>query len=185
MNIPAHPPQATIFCHRTSLLVAPQPSEIRNKTSPSMINLKSPALSRKNSRAMSPSPYNLSPASSVSPRSLPSSSNISPDYNINTTSNDSPEFEGDPSPNHSSKGSIFSFNTPEPSTNTTPVLTPVLTPRSPRSPLSRSLMSFSMRPQRPVSPLVINNPTDGKGKEEYEPLQLGKISSYDQRRHCE
>ena len=149
-------PNYHLLSPHTSPCSSPAIREFRKKTSPSLINLKSPMDSRKNSRVVSCSPMNLSPASSISPKSLP---NISPEYS-NTTSNDSPVFEGDPSPNCSYNGSIFSFNTPDPSTNTTPVLTPVLTPRS--SPLSRSLMSINSRPQRSLSPLAMNNPTPGK-----------------------
>ena len=168
-------------CHHLSPHISPCSSpairEFRCKTSPSLINLKSPAASRKNSRVVSPSPYNLSPASSMSPRSLISSSNISPDYNT-TTSNDSPEYQVNPSPNLSSNGSIFSFNTPEPSTTTTPVMTPVLTPRSP---LSRSMAS--MRSLRPISPLVTNTTTEPE-KKEYEHVKLWKTNSYQHQRKC-
>ena len=90
-----------------------------------MINLKSPVLSRRNSKNLSPSPV-LS-ASSLSPKSFYSS----PDYNSNLSSNmeECPEVKG-VSPALSSDVSIFSFNIQDDSEGNTPMLTPVLTPRS-------------------------------------------------------
>ena len=128
--------------------ISPCPSpairEFRKKTSPSLINLKSPDTSPRTSQALSPTPY--------SPPSLTSS------IHFNMSANSASQ-----SPSNSSDASVFSFNTSDFSDQTTPALTP----KTPRSPLSKSLMNVSLRaqrPTRPISPLVMNNPPEGKKK---------------------
>ena len=142
---------ASVGSHFLSPYISPcQSPAIRNfrkKTSPSLINLKSPETSPRTSQVLSPTPY--------SPSSMTSSTNISPDYNLNISTT-SPS----PSTNNSSNGSIFSFNTSDTSNQTTPAITP----QTPRSPLSISLMNISRRIQRPISPLGMNNPPEGKKK---------------------
>ena len=102
---------ASVGSHFLSPYISPcQSPAIRNfrkKTSPSLINLKSPESSPRTSQVLSPTPY--------SPSSMTSSTNISPDYNLNISTT-SPS----PSTNNSSNGSIFSFNTSDTSNQTTP-----------------------------------------------------------------
>ena len=114
----------------------PSHREFRKKTSPSLLNLKSPVTSRRGSKNLSPcSPSPVLSASSLSPKSLYSS----PDYNSNLSSNleESPEAKG-VSPALSSDVSIFSFNIQDNSEGNTPMLTPVLTPRSKKNILIRA-----------------------------------------------
>ena len=117
----------------------------RKQTSPSLINLKSPETSPLTSRSLSPN----------SPHSLYSSTNISPDQ-IHNNSNSSQS----PSPIYSSISSIFSFNTSENS----------LVPLTSWSPLSTSLMNLPRRVQRPISPLVLNHPPEGRNRINYKRL---------------
>ena len=84
--------------------LSPAIREFRQKTSPSLLNLKSPAASPRNSRI-------LSPASSISPQYATSSTNLSP-HSATSSTNLSPDYRNKAglSPGTSSNGSIFSFN---------------------------------------------------------------------------
>ena len=122
---------------------SPAISHFRKKTSPSLINLKSPDTSPRNCNGLSPTPY--------SPPSTSSSINISPDYNLSNSPS--------PSTKNSSSTSIFSFNVSDHS-----LCTPSRTPQSPRSPLSPSFKHSSLKNNRPMSPLVMTKSNDGEKK---------------------
>ena len=136
----------------TSPCQSPGIRGFKKQASPSLINVKSPETSPLTSRSIS----------QYSPKSLSSSTNISTDHNSSQSQ----------SSINSSVSSFFSFDLSDISLLS-------INHQTSRSHLSKSLINLPRRVQRPISPLVMNNPPEGKNRiNSRHPIYRSKRKNY-------